>query len=135
MGKTKHKYLTPKTMWEHFESYRIEIKLDPFIIVDWVGGKGVQVERKKEKPLTMEGFENYLACKGVIKDISDYLSNAGGVYSDFVNVVARIRKVIRQDQIEGGMAGVYHHSITQRLNNLVEKTEVKVDNIDITMKL
>jgi hypothetical protein len=31
--------------------------------------------------------------------------------------------MIRQDQIEGGMAGVYNPSITQRLNGLKENIE------------
>ena len=35
-----------------------------------------------------------------------------------------IKKAIRRDQIEGGMVGQYNPSITQRLNNLTEKTDV-----------
>ena len=52
----------------------------------------------------------------------------------FVPSVRVLRKTIRQDQIEGGMAGVYNPSITQRLNSLVEKTENKheVNEIKIT---
>ena len=33
---------------------------------------------------------------------------------------------MRQDQIEGGMAGMYNPSITQRLNSLVEKTQTTI---------
>ena len=33
---------------------------------------------------------------------------------------------IRQDQIEGGMSGIYNPSITQRLNGLTDKSEVMV---------
>jgi hypothetical protein len=45
-------------------------------------------------------------------------------YEEFSAVCSRIRKSIRQDQIEGGMTGIYNTSITQRLNNLTEKHEV-----------
>jgi hypothetical protein len=45
-------------------------------------------------------------------------------YGDYVSICTRIRKNIRQDQIEGGMTGIYNTSITQRLNNLTEKHEV-----------
>ena len=34
-----------------------------------------------------------------------------------------IKKEIRENQITGGMLGIYNPSITQRLNNLVEKVE------------
>ena len=34
-----------------------------------------------------------------------------------------IKKEIRDNQIIGGMLGVYNANITARLNNLVEKTE------------
>jgi len=35
--------------------------------------------------------------------------------------------IIRQDQISGGMVGQYNPSITQRLNGLVEKSQVEND--------
>jgi hypothetical protein len=41
----------------------------------------------------------------------------------FSEVCSRIKKSIRADQIKGGMAGIYNPSITQRLNNLVERQE------------
>jgi hypothetical protein len=34
-------------MWELFEAYRKEAKSNPFIVTDWVGGMGMQVDRKK----------------------------------------------------------------------------------------
>jgi hypothetical protein len=40
-----------------------------------------------------------------------------------VSVCSRIRKNIREDQIAGGMAGIYNASITQRLNGLTEKIQ------------
>jgi hypothetical protein len=63
-----------------------------------------------------------------------YFSNREGRYEDFVGICTRIRKEIRDDQIKGGMAGIFNPSITQRLNNLVEKTENKheVSEIKIT---
>ena len=56
-------------------------------------------------------------------------------YSDFIDVCGRIKSEIRQDQIEGGMCMIYNPNITQRLNGLVEKSEVKVENIELTMNL
>ena len=85
---------------------------------------GDQVNREKEKPLTYEGFQNYLDDQDVITDISDYFENKNGSYAKFLHVCSRIKRNIRQDQIEGGMAGIFNPSITQRLNGLVEKKEI-----------
>ena len=130
----KKKYLTPETLMQHFNAYREEVKADPFQVKDWVGGGGKEVTRLKEKPLTVEGFENYCAEHNIIQDLGEYFSNNEGRYADFIDVCKLIKRIIRQDQIEGGMAGVYHHNITQRLNGLVEKTENKHEVNEIIIK-
>lgn len=118
------KYIeSSEMMWTLFEEYQTKVKSNPFYVRDWVGGMAMQVERPKEKPLTYEGFSNYVFSKGILKDTDDYFGNTGGAYEEFSDVCARIKRVIREDQIAGGMAGLYNPSITQRLNNLVEKTQ------------
>lgn len=111
---------------EYFNEYEKETKLNPFLVQDYVGKDGDEVYRKKEKPLTMEGFECWLFEKGIISDLSHYFSNKDNRYSDFVAICSYIRKRIRKDQISGGMAGLYNPSITQRLNGLTDKSEVTV---------
>ncbi len=87
----------------------------------------------------MEGFENYCEDQGVINDLSDYFSNKEDRYSKYAAICRRIKRTIRQDQIEGGMAGIYNASITQRLNGLTEKVEQKnehtIKGYDITLDL
>ena len=73
----------------------------------------------------MEGFENYCFEKKIINDLGDYFSNKDERYNEFATICSRIRKHIRQDQIEGGMANIYNSSITQRLNGLVDKQEIE----------
>ena len=41
-----------------------------------------------------------------------------------MGICTRIRAEIRQDQIDGGMAGIYNTSITQRLKGLVDKSDI-----------
>jgi hypothetical protein len=119
-----HKYIeSPEKMWQLFNDYRAKVKETPFIVKDWVGAKAIEVEREKEKPLTIEGFENYVFDLGIIGDLGHYFSNLNNKYSDFLAICSRIRKTIREDQIAGGMAGIYNPSITQRLNGLVEKVQ------------
>jgi hypothetical protein len=70
----------------------------------------------------MEGFENY--CEEVIGCVHQYFVNQEGAYTEYLNICSRIKRLIRQDQIEGGMVGQYNPSITQRLNGLTEKQDV-----------
>jgi len=60
--------------------------------------------------------------------ISNYFENKHDSYKDYYSICNIIKKEIRADQIEGGMLNQYHHSITQRLNGLVEKSENKTEH-------
>lgn len=117
---------SPEQLLKLFDEYVEYIKGNPIKVNDWVGGMGKKIVRVKEKPLTMVGFENYCFRQGVINDLKDYFSNKEDRYKDFAPICSRIREFIQQDQIEGGMAGIYNPSITQRLNGLVEKKEIDV---------
>jgi hypothetical protein len=122
MGKSKY-IESPEKMWEYFTSYKSEVKDNPIKVQDYVGKDGDEAYRKKERPLTMEGFELWCYENEIISDLSHYFSNYEDRYKDYLAICSRIRKAIRNDQIEGGMVGIYNPSITQRLNNLVEKIQ------------
>ena len=117
---------TPEKMLEYFEQYAKEVKSNPFIVKDWVGGLGKEVNRLKEKPLTIEGFEIWCFDNGIINDLGDYFSNKDNNYADYSTICLNIKKRVRIDQIAGGMAGVFNPSITQRLNGLVEKQQTEI---------
>ena len=134
----KHKYIeSPEKLWEYFQAYKADIKSRPFKVKDWVGKDGDQVMREKERPLTIEGFEMYCFEQNIIADLGHYFANTDNKYREFCTICLRIRQAIRQDQIEGGMAGMYNPSITQRLNGLTDKTEstVEVKSYDVSLKL
>lgn len=138
MGRTKL-IQTPEEMWSLFEDYKKETKDNPILRHVFVGKDGASAMEKKERPLTFEGFENYLVLNKIITDVSDYFENKDNRYKDYVPVCRAIKRIIRQDQIEGGMVGIYNPSVTQRLNGLVEKTQtdlkadVKVEQTTITI--
>lgn len=117
------KIATPQHLWEHFCSYRTETKANPFIVKDWVGKDANLVKREKERPLTLDGFECWCYDNGVINDLSNYFANSGNRYEEYSTICTHIRKAIRVDQIEGGMSNMYNASITQRLNNLVDRVD------------
>lgn len=124
---------SPETMLDLFYQYEEWVKNNPLKVEDYVGKDGVRVFREKNRPYTMEGFESFLFDKGIISDLSPYFANRDGRYSDFVPTLRIIRGKIRMNQIEGGMAGIYNHTLTARINGLVEKTENKNDVTQITI--
>jgi hypothetical protein len=123
----KNKYIeTPEKMWELFEQYKAYTKSRPILVQDFVGKDGDEVNRKKERPLTIDGFECWCYDNDIISDLSQYFANTEQRYNEYQTICSRIRKAVRTDQIEGGMSGIYNPSITQRLNGLTDKSEVMV---------
>jgi len=104
--------------------YKTKTKNNPITFKDWVGGMGKMVIREKERPLTLDGFYIFGWENGITLD--HYFKNTDNAYADFCPICSHIRLEIRNDQIGGGMAGIYNPSITQRLNNLVEKTQTEI---------
>jgi hypothetical protein len=121
MGKPKY-IETPEKMWELFEAYKASRKPRE---IQKATVKGV-VSEFHMPPLTMEGFDifvmNYEGIES--RGVDQYFINKDGAYSAYLGICSRIKREIRNDQIEGGMVGQYNPSITQRLNNLTEKTDV-----------
>jgi len=121
----RDKEYTIEDLEEMFNKYVTHVKGKPFLIKDWVGKDGYQVMREKEKPLTMEGFRVYaFKSRGCVKH---YFDNPDNRYDEYSTICRHIRDIIRQDQIEGGMAGIYSASITQRLNGLAEQSKTEID--------
>jgi hypothetical protein len=122
----KKKYIaTPDEMWELFMQYKESVKNRPKLVQDYVGKDGKVVYREREVPLTFEGFDNFVfTCEGVrSKGVQQYFTNQDKLYNTYIGICSRIKAIIRQDQIEGGMVSIYNPSITQRLNGLTEKVE------------
>lgn len=123
----KHKYIeTPERLWELFKEYELYAKSNPIIVEDYVGKDAELVKKKKEVPLTVDSFEDYLFELGIINDLGDYFSNKDERYTEYATICRAIKRKCRKDQINGGMAGIYNPSITQRLNNLTERIESEV---------
>lgn len=127
----KKKIESPEVMWQYFLDYKKEVESNPFKVQDFVGKDGEMVYREKNRCLSMIGFWSYLDDKEIISDPSDYFENKEGRYEDFIHICSRIKRQIKRDQIEGGMAGVYNTSITQRLNGLTEKQETVSNNTNL----
>jgi len=118
-----NKIKDPEQLMELFRDYERATKENPYKVIDYAGKDAIAVYRYKERPLTMEGFSNYVYELGIVHGLENYFANSRGRYKRFSSICRVIKDKIRQDQIEGGMAGMYNPSITQRLNNLVDKVQ------------
>ena len=124
MGDTKD--LEPGEALKHFYVFKELIKSKPKEIQDYVGGAGKEVYRKKERPLTISGFELYLRGLGVIADLKRYLSNFEGRYEDYKEEFRIIKMECEQDIMEGAYLGLYHQGTAARLEGWKEQTETEI---------
>ena len=129
----KQKYIdTPERLWELFLEYKNEVKSNPRLKTEFVGKDGIMVKRPLERPLILSGFRGF--ARGKHMSVEHYFANTDKAYEDYRTICSRITDEIRTEQIDGGMTGVYNPSITQRLNNLVEKSAVKIEDVDVNFE-
>lgn len=119
---------SPKRMWYLFQDYcmDLDIKAADWVKIQYVGKDAVRKSDNYKLPLTFEGFKRFCWDEEV-GDVEAYFLNDSRDYPEFSSICARIKTAIRENQVMGGMLGVYNPSITQRLNGLVEKQETKID--------
>lgn len=117
---------TPERLLEMFNEYKEFTKANPRYRHQLCQRTAEMIKEPLEVPLTLEGFEIYCFEKQGVT-ISNYFDNKHNAYEDFYSVCTYIKKMIRNDQIQGGLVGQYNPSITQRLNGLVEKSQVEQD--------
>ena len=128
----KHKYIeTPEKLLEIFNQY-VKYTKGRRRIIQKATPRGV-VEEQHTPPLSMSGFEVW--CFDNYSSVHHYFDNPEGAYNEYRTICLHIKKVIREDQIEGGMVGQYNSSITQRLNGLTEKTDVTSNGDNIGGKI
>jgi len=116
---------TPEQLYAAFKEYKEDLKEQSkdWVKIQYVGKDALKKVDEYKLPLTFEGFCVYAYEK--YGTIQQYFKNQQGLYEDFVPICSHIKQEIRTNQITGGLLGVFNPSITQRLNNLVEKTENK----------
>src|SRR5699024_12362457 len=66
---------------------------------------------------TLFPYTTLFRSHNIITDLGDYMANTEGRYSEFGTICTQVKRAIRNDQIRGGMAGIYNPSITQRLKD------------------
>jgi hypothetical protein len=108
---------------ELFKAYVEQVQNNPIKVHDFVGKEGDSVYRKKERPLTMEGYRVFCRENGLT--VKKYFTNKDSKFDYLEDCCDQISDHIRKNQIEGGLVGIFNPSIVQRLNGLVEKSFVE----------
>ena len=121
----KPKYIeTPEKLWQLFEGYLQWASNNPIRKMVFVGRDGHRDYELIDRPLSIFGFESYCFTQDVT--VSHYLENTNGSYDEYCTISTRIKNYIKEQQVSGGMAGVYNANLTARLNGLTDKNETKV---------
>lgn len=120
----------PEELKKAWEGYKVNLKKEShkWLKIQYVGKDGDRVADPQKLPYTLEGFKRY--CRENHGEVEQYFTNQDNYYSDFIGICHAIKEEIRENQITGGLLGFYNPSITQRLNGLTEKSELK-QNIEI----
>ena len=114
-----------KKAWNKYKEYKKEDAKN-WPKIQYVGKDGERMEDYPVLPLTKSGFE--LWCEDNYGDVSNYFENSGEYYNDFKGICSRIVLECREQQITGGMLGMFNTSITQRLNGLKDEQTIEVKN-------
>lgn len=126
MGHPTRIFNEPKELKKVWLEFKEDVKEQSkeWLDVQYVGRDGDKRETPKKIPLTFEGFKRY--CRERHGEVEQYFTNQDDYYTDFIGICRAIKEEIRENQIIGGMLNFFNPSITQRLNNLVDKQEQTV---------
>lgn len=116
---------SPDELFNHFIAYKKWVKEHPYLFNDYVGKDAVEVNKKRERPLTWSGFEGFLAESGIISHLAHYEQNTGDAYTDYLPIIRVIKKICRADTIDGALAGVYNQNIAARIEGLKDSQEIE----------
>ena len=114
-----------KKAWNEYKQHRIDDAKN-WPKVQYVGKEGQRMEDYPVLPLTKSGFELY--CEDNYGNVCQYFDNKDNYYNEFVAICSHIVKECREQQITGGMLGMFNTSITQRLNGLKDEQTIEVKN-------
>jgi len=118
-------FKTPEELYKSFEEYKEDLKNQSkeWVKIHYVGKEGEEKKEPKKVPMTFEGYKRF--CRTRYGEVEQYFINKDEYYTDFVGVCSRVKEEIRENQIIGGLLGFFNPSITQRLNSLVDRKDIK----------
>lgn len=126
------KFKTAEELAKAFEEYKEFVNAHPYEITTIVKGK--EFVNRVPHPYTLCGFMVFIDTCREWYDWAKYTKTRG---EDFCGVVTRIETEVRENQVGGGMAGIYNSNLTARLNGLTDKKDVtsKGQKIDLKFEI
>jgi hypothetical protein len=114
---------TPAMLWDLFLQYIEYNKANPFYVNDFKGNPPESVEIRKDKPLTIVGFEDFLGVgikwfeqfKG-----SDTVKNN----PEFSSIITRVEASCYNHKFSGAAAGIFNANIIARDLGLADKRDI-----------
>jgi hypothetical protein len=132
---TKQHYVGVNQLIDLFYEYCEDVKANPILEEDYVGGAGIKVEKKKQRPYTKQGFFVFVKHRTGFNVSHYFKSSQQNDYSAYKDVIEEIELTIADNQISGGMVGIFNARMSSLMQGLVEKTESKNDNkITVTVE-
>lgn len=117
---------SPQILWEHACEYFQMVDELPYEKEDFIRGgesAGVKVRLESIQPYTWTGFEDYLSEKSIIVKLEDYKANKDGRYTEFVEIITRIRNIMFDQKFRGAAVGAFKENIIARDLGLTDKSE------------
>lgn len=74
-------------------------------------GAGTRVPMPVKRPYSWAGLESHLDARGIITKLDDYKRNYKNRYTNFVDVIRRVDRVILQQKYEGVVCGDFNPTI------------------------
>lgn len=134
-GGRPRNFNSPDEVWEVFQKYREKLKknAENWPKIQYVGKDGRRVVDTPVLPMTIEGFMAFCYDEGY-GDIANYWYNTRKQYDSFATIVARIKIIIRDQQITGSLIGNFNPNLTARINGLGDKQQLEKTKIVVKRK-
>jgi len=119
----------PSELWDLFVKYRDSVKkeAEKWATIQFVGKNGRAEKVIPNLPMTIDGF--HVFCYDNIGIVEPYWYNRDNNYAEYLPIVSRIKKEIRDCQIKGALVGQYNPNLTARLNGLGDKQQIEKQKI------
>jgi hypothetical protein len=99
--------------------------------IEYVGKEGKQVKTPLETPVTFDGFEVYLFQKGIISDLGHYSRNKDERYSEYVPIIAYIRKHCYIHNFKGAAVKLFDPNLIARKLGIKDSSDVTTNGESI----
>ena len=127
--RTKHGreklFSNPEILWEACVEYFEVTDSRKWNKTDFKGGDAKKVLIPTDTPYTLTGLQLFLNIDA--QTWINYRTDEG--YKDYFEVITRVERIIYTQKFEGAVVGAYNSNIIARDLGLVEKKEIKNDNV------